>query len=221
MRRVWALAARDLKLELRGRAGLLAAFFFIGVVVFILGFALGPNQAELRRAGPGVWWVALAFAGSLLASRAWALEVENDTLDDLLLTPGSREWIYWGKFLFLWALMMGVGGVTLLLVAGMFFLPLTRAPELLLTLLLGGTGYAAIAVFYAGLVVRLRARDVLLPLLVFPLVVPVVLGAVKATLGVVNGAEMAEVAFWWRLLGVFDVVYLTACSLLFPWVIEG
>ncbi len=100
------LALRDLRLELRGRAGLFAALFFLGVVLLILGFALGPEKDDLRRAAPGVLWVALAFAGSLLAGRAWAVEVENDTLDDLLLTPGSREWIYWGKFLFLWLLLL-------------------------------------------------------------------------------------------------------------------
>jgi len=102
-----------------------------------------------------VLWVALAFAGSLLAGRAWAVEVENDTLDDLLLLPGSREWIYWGKFFFLWILLLFVSVLLLILVAGMFYLPLSQGPAILLTLVLGATGYAAVATFYAGLVVRL------------------------------------------------------------------
>jgi len=221
VRRILALAARDLRLELRGRAGLFSALFFLGVVLLILGFALGPEEADLRRAAPGVLWVALAFAGSLLAGRAWAVEVENDTLDDLLLLPGSREWIYWGKFLFLWVLLCLVSLLLLVMVAGMFYLPLTRAPALLFTLVLGATGYAAVATFYAGLVVRLPTAQLVLPILVFSVVVPVILAAVRATMGLAEGAPLAEVAAWWRLLLVFDVVYLTASSLLFPFVIEG
>ncbi len=219
--RSWVLALRDLRLELRGRAGLLSAFSFIAVVLFIMGIAFGPDDANLRRAGPGALWVALAFAGSMLASRAWAIEVENETLDDLLLTPGSREWIYAGKMLFLWILMLLMGLFLLVLVAAWFQLPLERWPQLLVTLLLGGTGYTAVSAFYAGLTVRLRARDVLLYLLVFPLILPVVLAAVKATIGIAFGADFAEVVSWWKLLGVFDVVYLTLCYLLFPAVIEG
>ena len=221
MRRILALAARDLRLELRGRAGLFSALFFLGVVLLILGFALGPEEADLRRAAPGVLWVALAFAGSLLAGRAWAVEVENDTLDDLLLLPGSREWIYWGKFLFLWVLLFFVSLLLLVMVAGMFYLPLTRAPALLFTLVLGATGYAAVATFYAGLVVRLPTAQLVLPILVFSVVVPVILAAVRATMGLAEGAALAEVAAWWKLLALFDVVYLTASSLLFPFVIEG
>ncbi len=221
MRRILALALRDLKLELRGRTGLLSVLFFLGVVLLILGFALGPEQEDLRRAAPGVLWVALAFAGSLLAGRAWAVEVENDTLDDLLLLPGSREWIYWGKFLFLWVLLFLVSLLLLFLVAGMFYLPLSRAPALLLTLVLGATGYAAVATFYAGLVVRLPTAQLVLPILVFSVVVPVILAAVRATMGLAEGAPVAEIAAWWKLLIVFDVVYLTASSLLFPFVIEG
>ena len=219
--RAVVLALRDLRLEWRGRAGLLSAFSFIAVVLFIMGIAFGPDEASLGRAGPGVLWVALAFAGSMLASRVWALEVENETLDDLLLTPGSREWIYLGKLLFLWLLMLVMGAFLLVLVAAWFYLPLVAWPQLFVTLVLGGTGYTVIAAFYAGLTVRLRARDVLLYLLVFPMILPVVLAAVKATLGIAFGAEFAEIVSWWKLLGVFDVVYLTLCVLLFPGVIEG
>ena len=221
MRRVLALALRDLKLELRGKAGLFSALFFLGVVLLILGFALGPEEDDLRRAAPGVLWVALAFAGSLLAGRAWAVEVENDTLDDLLLLPGSREWIYWGKFLFLWILLLFVSLLLLVLVAGMFYLPLAQAPAILLTLLLGATGYAAVATFYAGLVVRLPTAQLILPILVFSVVVPVILAAVRATIGLAEGVPASEVVAWWKLLLAFDAIYLTASSLLFPFVIEG
>ena len=215
------LALRDLRLELRGRTGLLSALFFIGVVLLVMGFALGPNENTLRQAAPGVWWVALAFAGSLLAARVWGLEAENNTLDNLLLTPGSREWLYLGKLLFLWLLLMVFGVVMLVLVAGLFHMSLTHWSRLLMTLFLGGSGYAIIASFYAGLTARLRGGDVLLPVLVFPMVFPVVLGSVKATLGLAMGADLNEVVFWWKFLMVFDIVFLTLCTLLFPSMIEG
>ncbi|MER3556013.1 MAG: cytochrome C biogenesis protein [Meiothermus sp.] len=220
MRVLW-LALRDLTLEFRGRAGILSVVFFLAVMVFILGLAFGPNPQDLQRAAPGVFWVALAFAGSLLASRAFGLEIEDGTLDDLLLTSGSREWIYFGKLLFQFSLLLGVGTLLLFITAGLFYLPLGPWPWYLLTLVLGTLGYAAISTFYAGMLARLRGREVLLPLLLFPLVVPVVLAAVRATGDLAGGVPPGEVASWWRLLAVFDVVYVVASGLLFPYVLEG
>jgi heme exporter protein B len=220
MRSLW-LAWRDLTLEFRGRTGILAALFFLAVMLLILALAFGPNQGDLRRAAPGALWVTLAFAGSLLSSRAFGLEVEDGTLDDLLLSSGSREWIYFGKLFFQLSLLLLVGVVLLVLVAGLFYLPLTAWPAMLLTLVLGCVGYASISTFYAGMLARLRGREVLLPLLAFPLVVPVVLASVQATKGLAEGVDLAEVSNWWRLLAVFDVIYVAACGLLFPTILEG
>lgn len=219
--RIFWLAWRDLTLEFRGRSGLLSAIFFLATMLLILGLALGPNQGDLKRAAPGVLWVALAFAGSLLASRAFGLEVEDGTLDDLLLSPGSKEWIYFGKLLFQMLLLLFVSIVLLFLTAGLFYLSLHAWVGYLFTLLLGTLGYASISTFYAGMLARLRGREVLLPLLLLPLVVPVVLASVKATAGLADNAPLEEIANWWKLLAVFDVVYVTACSLLFPSVLEG
>ncbi|MGQ9753721.1 MAG: heme exporter protein CcmB [Thermaceae bacterium] len=221
MRRALLLALRDLRLEVRGRAGLLSVFSFFLVMLFILALGLGPEEALLREAAPGALWVGMAFAGSLLATRAFGLEVENGTLDDLLLFPGSREWIYFGKLLFQMILLLVLGVVGLLVAAGLFYLPLDRFFPLLFTLFLGSLGYASVATFYAGLLSRLRGRDILLPLLLFSLVVPVVLAAVRATEGLLSGLPLGEVSVWWQLLLVFDLVYVTTSALLFPWVMEG
>jgi len=221
VRRVLLLALRDLRLEVRDRSGLLSLLAFFAVMLFIMALALGPEEAPLRRAAPGVLWVALAFMSTLLSSRAFALEVEEGTLDDLLLTPGGKEWIYLGKLLFQLLLLFPLSLLALLMAAGLFYLPLERGLPLLLTLFLGVLGYASVATFYAGLLARLRGREALLPLLLFSLVVPVVLASVRATAGLVEGLPLAEVADWWRLLLVFDVVYVTASALLFPVVLEG
>lgn len=219
MRVLW-LAYRDLSLELRGRTGILSVVFFLAVMLLILGLAFGPQAEPLKKAGPGVLWVSLAFAGSLLASRAFGLEVEDGTLDDLLLTSGSKEWIYLGKFLFQLLLLLGVGVVLLLLVGGLFQLSFPW-PPMLLTLVLGAIGYAAVSTFYAGLLARLRGKEVLLPLLLFPIVVPVILAAVRATVFLSEGYPIDQVATWWQLLAVFDLIFVTVCTLLFPYILEG
>lgn len=220
-RRVWLLALRDLRLEVRDRFGLLSVSAFLGVMLFVMALALGPDEGPLRRAAPGVLWVALAFMSTLLSTRAFALEVEDGTLEDLLLTPGGKEWIYLGKLFFQMLLLLPMGLLALLVVGGLFYLPLEQGFALFLTLGLGMLGYASVATFYAGLLSRLRGREVLLPLLLFSLVVPVVLAAVRATVGLLEGLPGDEVAGWWQLLWVFDVVYLTASTLLFPLVMEG
>ncbi len=221
MQRILWLAWRDLVLEFRGRTGILSAVFFLAVMLFILAMAFGPNQQDLQKAAPGVLWVALAFAGSLLAGRAFGLEVEDGTLDELLLTPGSREWIYFGKLLFQFALLLVVGLALLLLTAGLFYLPMQNWYWYTITLVLGSLGYASISTFYAGMLARLRGREVLLPLLLFPLVVPVVLAAVRLTQGLAEGLPILELADWLRLLLVFDVVYVTLCAVVFPYMLEG
>ncbi len=221
MRRVWLLALRDLRLEVRDRSGLLSILAFLGAMLFIMALALGPEEAPLRRAAPGVLWVALAFLSTLLSTRAFALEVEEGTLEDLLLAPGGKEWIYLGKLLFQMLLLLPLGLLALFLAAGLFYLPLERGLSLFLTLALGTLGYASVATFYAGLLARLRGREALLPLLLFSLVVPVVLASVRATAGLMEGLPLGEVASWWQLLLVFDVVYVTASALLFPLVMDG
>jgi len=219
--RVWLLALRDLRLVVRDRSGLLSLLAFFAVMLFIMALALGPEEGPLRRAAPGVLWVALAFMSTLLSTRAFALEVEDGTLDDLLLTPGGKEWIYFGKLLFQVLLLLPLSLLALFMAAGLFYLPLEQGLPLFLTLVLGVLGYASVATFYAGLLARLRGREALLPLLLFSLVVPVVLASVRATTGLLEGLPLGEVASWWRLLLVFDVVYVTASALLFPVVLEG
>ena len=221
MRRVWLLALRDLRLEVRDRLGVLSALAFLFVNLFVMALALGPEEGALRRAAPGVLWVALAFLSTLLATRAFGRETEEGTLDDLLLVPGSKEWVYFGKLLFQLLVLLPLALLALFGAAGFFHVPLERGGALFLTLALGSLGYASVATFYAGLLSSLRGREVLLPLLLFSLVVPVVLASVRATAGVAEGLPLGEVAPWWQLLLVFDLVYVTASALLFPLVMEG
>ena len=197
------------------------ALAFLFVNLFVMALALGQEEGALSRAAHGVLWVALAFLSTLLATRAFGRETEEGTLDDLLLVPGSKEWVYFGKLLFQLLVLLPLALLDLFGAAGFFHVPLERGGALFLTLALGSLGYASVATFYAGLLSRLMGREVLLPLLLFSLVVPVVLASVRATAVVAEGLPLGEVAPWWQLLLVFDLVYVTASALLFPLVMEG
>jgi heme exporter protein B len=219
---ILTIAAKDWRIEGRARDVLTATIFFAGLVVMILAFAFGPETTRLREAAPGVLWVAIAFASILAASRAFASEAEDGALEALLLYPVPHELIYLGKLL---------SNIGLMLMLALLVVPLTvvlydvkvgeRLGLLLLTVFLGVIGFSIISTFQSSLTVNLRARESLLPVLIFPLVVPVVIGAVKATTLIVTGGSGVEIWGWLRLLIGFNVVYISVCTLVFPFAVES
>ncbi len=219
---ILTIASKDWRIEGRARDVLTATIFFAGLVVMILAFAFGPETTRLREAAPGVLWVAIAFASILAASRAFASEAEDGALEALLLYPVPHELIYLGKLL---------SNIGLMLMLALLVVPLTvllydvkvgaNLPLLLLTVFLGVIGFSIISTFQSSLTVNLRARESLLPVLIFPLVVPVVIGAVKATTLIVTNGSGNEIWGWLRLLIGFNVVYLTVCTLVFPFAVES
>jgi heme exporter protein B len=219
---ILTIAAKDWRIEGRARDVLTATIFFAGLVVMILAFAFGPETTRLREAAPGVLWVAIAFASILAASRAFASEAEDGALEALLLYPVPHELIYLGKLL---------SNIGLMLMLALLVVPLTillydvqvgeNLGLLLLTVFLGVIGFSIISTFQSSLTVNLRARESLLPVLIFPLVVPVVIGAVKATTLIVTGGSGVEIWGWLRLLIGFNVVYVTVCTLVFPFAVES
>jgi heme exporter protein B len=219
---ILTIAAKDWRIEGRARDVLTATIFFAGLVVMILAFAFGPETTRLREAAPGVLWVAIAFASILAASRAFASEAEDGALEALLLYPVPHELIYLGKLL---------SNIGLMLMLALLVVPLTvllydvkvgeNLPLLLLTVFLGVIGFSIISTFQSSLTVNLRARESLLPVLIFPLVVPVVIGAVKATTLIVTNGSGNEIWGWLRLLIGFNVVYVTVCTLVFPFAVES
>ncbi len=219
---ILTIAAKDWRIEGRARDVLTATIFFAGLVVMILAFAFGPETTRLREAAPGVLWVAIAFASILAASRAFASEAEDGALEALLLYPVPHELIYLGKLL---------SNIGLMLTLALLVVPLTillydvKVGEnlglLLLTVFLGVIGFSIISTFQSSLTVNLRARESLLPVLIFPLVVPVVIGAVKATTLIVTGGSGVEIWGWLRLLIGFNVVYVSVCTLVFPFAVES
>jgi heme exporter protein B len=221
LRRTWAMTWKDVTVELRARERVTAMLFFAALVLFIFNFALGPDRDRLAEVAPGLLWLAFLFTGMLGLGRSFQAERENECFEELLLTPGDRESIYFGKL---------AGNVLFMCMAEAMILPLfgilynldiwRHIPALALIAFLGTVGFSTIGTLLAAMTAHLRAREVMLPLLLLPLTVPVVLGSVRATDAILGGGGLADVSHWVKLLVGFDVVFLVVCPLAFEFVLE-
>jgi heme exporter protein B len=207
----WAIARKDALSELRGRQAAGSTLFFAALVLLLFGFALGPDTRRLAEAAPGLLWLAIVFGGLLTVARLHQLEAEDGALDELARYPVERRAIYLGKAIAGLGAMLVLGGLLLPVVAVLYGIDLVgAAPALALTLVLGAIGFAAVGTFYAGVTVRLRAREVMLPLLMLPVIAPLLLAAVKATAAALGGDPLGELASWLQLLAGYDLVMLLA-----------
>jgi heme exporter protein B len=217
----WQIARKDALSELRGRQAAGSTFFFAGLVLLLFGFALGPDSRRLTEAAPGLLWLAIVFGSLLTVGRLHQLEAEDGALEELARYPVERHAIYLGKALAGFAALLVLGGVLLPLVAILYGIGLAAGwPALLATLLLGAIGLAAVGTFYAGVTVRMQAREVMLPLLMLPIVAPLLLAAVKATAAALLGDPLGDLAAWLQLLGAFDVVMLVAGAATYGYLLE-
>ncbi|HVZ76419.1 MAG TPA: heme exporter protein CcmB [Gemmatimonadaceae bacterium] len=221
-RRVRAIAWKDLTTERRSKAGF-NSVASLGVTILVLfGFALGPDAEALRAAAAGALWLSVLFAGVLAFNRSYQVELESHALEPLLLYPGARWTIYAGKllanalFVGLMLVIVVVAGIALFQVA----IP-AQWPALLGVLALGAFGLVVLGTFYAAMASRSRAREVLLPLLLFPMLVPVLLAAMSASKAFLAGDPMHEAGAWVRLLLAYDLIFLLSTLLAFEHVIEA
>ncbi len=220
---VLAVARKDFLQELRSRATTVATLFFSAITLVMMAFGLGREPALMASAAPGVLWVALAFAGVIASAQSFQADLEEGALEQLLLLPVARASVYLGKLAASWVYLSVLGVVMLPVAFGLY--GADAPPEtwwvLVLTVLLGTLGFAIIATFYAGLTANLQAREALLPVLMFPVVVPVMLGAVRATEAALLGSSDTHLALSWvQLLAGFDLVYLVVCSSIFHFVVD-
>lgn len=216
-----AIARKDAVAELRGRHATVSTLFFAAVVLLLFGFALGPDAQRLAVAAPGLLWLAVVFAGILAVSRLHLLETDDAALEQLALYPVARRAIYAGKALGGFVVMLVLGVVVLGAVGVLFAVDVGAAwPALLLTVALGAIGIAAVGTFYAGVTVRMRAREVMLPLLVLPVLAPLLLGAVRATAAALSGDPFGELGAWLQLLVAFDLIMLVAGAATYGFLLE-
>jgi len=224
------IARKDLLQEARSKAVTVATVFFSAVTLGVLAFAFGENPLLMREGAMGALWVALAFAGVISAAQSWQADLEDGALEALLAWPVPRAAVYLGKLLANWGLMTVLGFVLLPLAGGLYGADVGGGGEvpaalvvavLLATIAAGTLGFALIAVFYAGLTANLRARESLLPVLMFPVVVPILLAAVRASNALVGSGDLDLAWAWLRLLVGFDLVYAVVCLALFRFVVEA
>ncbi len=221
-RRVRAIARKDVTTELRAKAGFNSVASLAVTILILLGLALGPDAQALRNAAVGAVWLATLFSGVLAFNRSFQVELESGALEPLLQYPGPRWPIFAGKllgnllFLTLMVAIVVVAGVVLFGIG----IPDTW-PSLLGVTGLGIVGLVVLGTFYASMTSRSRAREVLLPLLLFPMLVPVLLAATTASKALLGADLMHEAGAWIRLLAAYDLVFLIATFIAFEHVIEA
>jgi heme exporter protein B len=218
LRNVFAIVAKDIAAELHTKEMISAMLVFAVLALLIFSFALDLRGAVAEAAAPGVLWATIAFAGTLGLSRSMAREQQSGCIDGLLLAPMDRSAIFFGKALGNLAFMAVVEIVLLPLFSAFFDVMLLRG-GVLVVLALGTIGYAAVGTLLAAIAVNTRAREVMLPILLLPLAVPVLIAAVQATGGLIEGASLTEMGGWVRILVVYDLVIVAASLLTFEYVV--
>jgi heme exporter protein B len=208
---VWQIVRKDWTVEARSREIAYTTLFFAVSCLLVFAFAIVREGKAPDGAGEGILWATLTFAGTLALGRTFERERQAETLRALLLSPVPRAAVYLGKLVGIVSLLLTVELVLAPLVALMFAAPLLSRPIWLLGFLLTGTlGFAAVGTLFAAMLVRARSRDVLLPVLLYPVVVPVLIAGVRGTSALVAPEfDAAIVRFWFALLLAFDAVFLT------------
>ena len=217
--KIFVIFWKDMLTEFRTREIIISVLVFSLLVLVIFNFAFGTGVEVTDLAAPGILWVALTFGGVIGLNRTFSVEKENSRLEGLMLCPVDRTVIYWGKLAGSFTFMLAVAVVVTPIFLALFNLPIFL-PRLALVIVLVLIGFAAVGTLFSALAVNTRARDIMLPILFLPVVVPVIVAAVKATAPVLTGAPWGEMLTWLQILIAFDIIYLVAASLVFEYVIE-
>ena len=213
-----AVAAKDLRIEIRGRYAVGTVLPFAATLLIAFGLSLGPGRTLLRETAPGLLWLAVLFASVLAFRRSYEAEGEDGALEGLVLSPLDRAAIYLGKALAVAAQLIVLEALVILLVSALFDLSFARgAGVTLAAFVLGTIGLAAVGSLFGVLTESARAREAVFPLLVLPLTVPVLIAGVKATAAATAGAGVGS---WIGLLIAFDLVFVAAGTLVYGSLLE-
>jgi heme exporter protein B len=216
--KVWAIVRKDLALEGRSREMISSMFIFALIVILVFSFSFELRIEQASQVAPGVLWVAITFAGMLGLARSFVLERDQGCLDGLLLCPVDRGVIYLGKMVSNLLFISMTEAIILPLYLALF--DLSFHALLLPIVLLGTLGFSAVGTLVSAMTVHARAREVMLPILLFPLVMPALIAAVKLTGGVLDGQAWPEMRRWMQLLTGFDVIFVVVSYVAFEYVVE-
>jgi heme exporter protein B len=219
LRATLAVIWKDLVAEWRSRELISAMLVFALLVILIFNFALDLDAAARASVASGVLWVTFIFSGTLGLNRSMATEKDRGCLDGLLLAPVDRSAIYFGKMIGNLAFMLLMAAIVLPIFSVLYNTNLF-VPGLLLVILLGSIGYVAVGTLLAAMAVQARTRDILLPILLFPVTVPVLLASVKASAGYLQGLAMSDIHPWLNLLIAYDVIFTAVAYMVFDYVVE-
>jgi heme exporter protein B len=218
--KVFAIVGKDIATELRTKEMSGAMFVFSLLILFVFNFAFDLRAENLQTLAPGVLWIAIVFAGMVGLSRSFILERDQGVLDGLLLAPVDRSAIFFGKM---------IGNVLFISFVEIIILPffivlfnqsLAVVPQLIGVIILGTIGFASVGTLFSAMAVHTRAREVLLPIMLFPVIIPVMLSAVRLTAAILDNTPFEDVRHWLALLVAFDVIFIAASFILFDFVVE-
>ena len=218
-RAVLALVWKDVLLEARTKDMFIAVLVFSLLVVVIFNFAISPTPQLVALVAPGILWVAFVFGGVLGLTRSFAVERERGTLRGLLLAPVGRDAIFFGKMLAIFLIMLLVEAVVFPVFVVLFNLS-PAAPLMIPVAVLATLGIAAVGTLFSAMAVNTRAREVLLPVLFLPVVVPIIIAAVEASGLALREYGASDVLKWLQFLAAFDAIFLVVCPVAFNLVVE-
>ncbi len=219
LKATFAVTWKDLTAEFRSRELFSAMLVFSLLVILIFNFALELDITTRQSVTAGVLWVTFAFAGTLGLNRSMAVEKDRGCLDGLLLAPVDRSAIYFGKVISNLVFMLIVEAIVLPVYSFLYNVNLFN-PGLFLVILLGSIGYIAVGTLLASMAIQARTRDVLLPILLFPVAVPVLIAAVKASEGFLAGSDFNTIYAPLSLLIGYDVIFIAVAYMVFDYVVE-
>ena len=218
---VAAIVWKDFITELKTRELFSSMFIFALLVIIIFIFSIDLSIVKVSEVGPGVLWVAFLFAGTIGLNRSFMLEKENDCLQGLLLAPIDRTVLYFGKLL---------SNFVFLLTMEFFILPLfmiffnvdilSNILPLIYVIFIGTLGFCAIGTLLSSLSANLKTRDIMLPILLYPLMIPIVIGSVRMTGQVLTGEPLSELMNWVSLTLCFDIIYIAVSIMTIDFVLE-
>jgi heme exporter protein CcmB len=211
LRTVWLVTRKDLLIEIRSREIIYTTLFFAVSCVLVFAFGFVRDGRPVEDAASGILWIAIAFSGTLALGRAFERERQSETLRALMMAPVDRPALYIGKLIGVLMLLAVVEAIVVPLVALMFQAPMFAHPVLMAGLLASGTiGFAAVGTLFAAMLVRARSRDVLLPILLYPITIPVIIGGVRGTAALLQTeVDLPIATAWLSMLVFFDVVFIT------------
>lgn len=216
------IAAKDFRIEARAKELLnsMLLFSFLVLVIFSIAFSeLTSSSGDIAMLGAGVLWICFVFAGTLGFSRAFASETQNGAIQALKICPISPISIYLGKVVFTISIMLIVEVITVVLFSILFNFTVL-SPLFVIIVIAGTIGFASVGVLLSALVQNIRAKEIMLPVLLLPLLVPVLIPAVSATSAVFQGGDLGTITTYLRILFVYDMVFLAVASIVFEYVIE-